>query len=216
MAQQTIKVGSRVQVDINGNGQDIRKGTVISLTERKARITYDGDKEGQEPDSVFLKYVQAIGGTVKVPKTDKPKAVSSVSDTGERVIPQTRKDGEPSKSITAGADVSHYVKDKEHLTAGGRPSFHIPDDVSLILTGLSPEEMCKVTARKLKELTGENVTATSLIEKYLSEDRQVTYKDAAGHKRTKTVGPMNPGQVRMNCANRLRAAIKNSSAEERA
>jgi hypothetical protein len=102
---------------------------------------------------------------------------------GHRIIALTRKDGQDTKSITRGADVTHYVSGAG-LTPSGRKSFDIADRVADLLRGKTTDEVIATTTEAITAITGE------------CPDLRAKYST------------LNPGQVRMNCGNRLRAAYK--------
>lgn len=114
------------------------------------------------------------------------EAVAVVVPKGTRFVPTTTASGKQSKSITAGACLDGYVRGLGR-TASGKPTLDVADQVADMLRGLTVEEVAKLTKTKLKALTGEDFDP---IAKY---------------------GHLNPGQIRMNCGNRLRAAIRESA-----
>lgn len=183
----TIAVGNRVEADLKGDGT-ISVGTVLETSERKSRVQFD---DSEKPESVFNKYLTVVAKgkkpkAAKAPKAPKePKAPRVAKALG--IVPLVRQDGETSKSIVAGADLSHYKLHTEVKTASGRPSIDIGDRVAEILRGKSTEEAIKITATELTRITGETVTQTALRTKYEH---------------------LNPGQIRMNLGNRLRAAFR--------
>jgi hypothetical protein len=179
MDNNKIAVGARVEDTENTSKGP---GTVLGVSERKASVKWDSDAEGTEPESIFKKYLVVVKAATKTAakkaeKVAKPKK-ERVPKT-DHVVPLFRKDGEESKSITRGADLSHYQLHTDVKTPSGRPTLDVGDKVA--------EEVIKVTAHELSRLTGETITQSSIRAKY-------EY--------------LNPGQIRMNCGNRLRAAFK--------
>jgi predicted class III extradiol MEMO1 family dioxygenase len=183
-----IKTGSKVNYSENTKWG---LGVVLERSERKATVKFEGV---EEPQSVFIKYLTEFGAAAKVEKAAPvPKKASGAKKARVRepktdhVVPLVRKDGKDSHSIVAGADLSHYKLHKEAKTPSGRPAFDIGDKVASMLRGKSVDEVIAITANELTRVSGERVTQTSLKEKYAK---------------------LNPGQIRMNCGNRLRGVYK--------
>lgn len=198
----TINTGDSVEFDGDGTGRNVAVGMVLEVSERKARVKF-ADKD--EPESVFLKYltvVKAAGesGAKKAakaiagPKQPKEKKVRTPREPKALgVVPLVRQDGEQSHSIVAGADLSHYQLHPEVKTKSGRPTLDIGDQVATLLRGKDVDEVIAITAHKLTEISGTTVTQKSIKDKYAK---------------------LNPGQIRMNCGNRLRAAYRADEAAQ--
>lgn len=101
-------------------------------------------------------------------------------------VPVTTKSGAESRSITKGAILDGYVKGLGR-TASGKPTLDTADEVADRLRGLTAAEVASYTTKTIAKITGE----------------QIDFGAKYAH--------LNPGQVRMNCGNRLRAALKNAS-----
>lgn len=170
-----IEEGTRVEFDPTGKGEEHIAGTVIATSSRKTKVKGDDGNE----------YTVANGALTAISKATKKALRAAKGEDGEE---------KETKSITAGADLSHYVKNTEVKTPGGRPSFDINDSVATMLRGKSFPDMVALTAKSLKKLLGgEAPSAQELTEKY---------------------GKLNPGQQRMNLGNRLRGAFRNAEAGE--
>lgn len=100
---------------------------------------------------------------------------------GRLIVPTTTEAGKESRSITKGATIAHYVKG-EGRTTSGKATFDIADRVADELRGLDVESLFKVAHAKLEGF-----------------DARAKY------------GHLNPGQIRMNIGNRLRAAYRKAS-----
>lgn len=111
------------------------------------------------------------------------------------IIPTITRLGETSRSIAAGADISRWSLVPEIRTKSGRATLDNGDMVARLFRGLDTDAVLRATAARLEALTGEPVTADGLRLKY---------------------GHLNPGQIRMNCGNRVRAAVKRAAKEETA
>lgn len=193
-----IKANDRVEFDADGTGKKTVIGTVLSTSDRKALVKFD---DADEPENVFQKYLTIIkvakapvaAKPAKIAKEPKIKIAKEKKVRAPRVpkvlgiVPTVRKDGEPSHSIVAGADLSHYELHPEVRTKSGRPTLDIGDQVAEILRGKDTDDVISITAKELTRISGVTVTQTSLKEKY---------------------GKLNAGQIRMNCGNRLRAAYR--------
>ena len=81
-----------------------------------------------------------------------------------------------------GATLERYRASYTPATsASGRPSLHNGDDLATLLSGISPNDVARTAMAVLGEGVGD------LVERY---------------------SRLNPGQIRMNSGNRIRAAIK--------
>lgn len=94
-------------------------------------------------------------------------------------VPKPRPDGFRTTDALRDA-AKRYQHDKEHKTAGGHPSVNNGDKVAAMLLGKDLDEVVRIGAEAL------GVTQKELREKYAH---------------------LNPGMVRMNIGNRIRATL---------
>lgn len=86
--------------------------------------------------------------------------------------------------IARGADLSGYIRGLGRTTSG-KPTLDVADAVADALRGKSAEDVAKAARAAITKVTGAD--PGDLLAKYAH---------------------LNPGQIRMNCGNRLRAALK--------